>query len=94
MMRWMEIINVRATGRNNQQLLREVAAGLPKEARPEGLLSIRVFERAFVETDLSIHLDWDCPCRDGYGSPFAMRIVDALQDFSLVDHAIWTEIPA
>ena len=82
---------VRSTGSNIKLLAKTVQDLMADVARNAGNDDVRVFHRENIETDICIVLFHnDKKSRTG-GSPLGLRLADALEEFGLVYHTVWTE---
>jgi len=90
MMKWLEVIKLRAAG-NGEGLLEELFREMNKAGQKRGLVEIRTYRHAALETDLSVHLHWESDRPDQNGSLLGLRLVQALKEFGLIDHSIWIE---
>jgi hypothetical protein len=86
-MRWLEVIKVRSAGKDVPSL--ETFLQSLNGVRQEGLIEITCYRHATLETDLSVHLLWEVPQIETQGSPLALRLVQAIDAFGLVDHSLW-----
>jgi hypothetical protein len=56
-----------------------------------GLVEIKTFRHAVLETDWSVHLLWESERPEQNGSSLGLRLAQALKEFGLIDHSIWVE---
>jgi hypothetical protein len=88
-MKWLEIIKLR-TAENSSGVLEKLF--LPgDEFVQSGLIKIEFYRHAALESDLSIHLQWDSDEPFKKGSSLGLRFARGLKDFGLIDHSIWIE---
>jgi len=88
-MRWLEVIKLRSAERGDgllQGLLRPMS-----KVSESGLVEIKTYRHAALETDLSVHLHWDSEMADQSGSVLGLRLAQALRELGLTDHSIWIE---
>ncbi len=91
-MSWLEVIHLRMTDLQSEQCKRTVKQ-LVSEARREGVCrKIKMYRRALVDTDLSIHLIHDTQQVEANGSSLGLRIASALKKFGMIHHTVWTGI--
>ncbi len=91
-MSWLEVIHLRMTDLQSEQCKRTVKH-LVAEARREGVCrTVKMYRRALVETDLSIHLIHDTQQVEANGSSLGLRIASALKKFGMIHHTVWTGI--
>ena len=90
MMRWLEVIKLRAAG-NGEGLLDELFREMNNAGQDRGLVEIKTYRHAALETDLSVHLHWESDRAEPNGSPLGLSLARALKEFGLVDHSVWIE---
>ncbi len=88
-MEWLEIIKLRSAG-GGEGLLEEVLHSVAKVGQ-SGLLEMKTYRDAGLETDLSVHLHWRSERPEQNGSTLGLRLVQAFKEFGLIDHAVWIE---
>ncbi len=88
-MKWLEVIKLRAAGKGERLLEKFVLS--VDEASKNGLVEMKTYYHAALETDLSLHLYWESEKLGQSGSAFGLRLAQSLKDFGLVDHSIWIE---
>lgn len=91
-MKWSEVIMVRSAGISSKVLastLRELMNDVAKNAGHE---AIRVFHREKLDSDICIVLFHDGKKTNSGGSRLGLRLVAALEEFSLVHHTVWIEM--
>jgi hypothetical protein len=88
-MKWLEVIKLRSAG-GSLGLLEELLLPL-SESNQRGLVEMRTFRHAALETDVSVHLHWISEMPEPNGSALGFRLVQALKEFGLVDHSVWVE---
>ena len=89
---YLEIIELRTSGRNRQKLesvLEELLAGLNADAEQE---QVKVYRSRSIESDYCLHLHFQAENSNREGSPLGLRMVSALQEYGLVHHSIWCEM--
>jgi hypothetical protein len=88
-MKWLEVIKLRSVQKDSA-LLDELL--MPKN-QPEqsGLVSMKTYRHAALDSDLSLHLCWDSEPMQQNGSPLGLGLAQSLKEFGLVDHSIWVE---
>lgn len=90
-MAWLEIIEIRAVGRN-RNLLESQLQDLINELNQESKLQkVKLYRHVMLNTDFSIHIlhngqktDTECSC-------ICTQLVPSLKDFGLVNHTVWVE---
>ena len=88
-MKWIEIIRLRSA-KNASEPLKAFLPAMGKTGQP-GLLEARIYRHALWETDWSLHLLWESENPEKSGSTLGLRLAQALKDFGLVDHSVWTQ---
>jgi hypothetical protein len=88
-MKWLEVIKLRSAGKS---------FGIPEEFlmsidkfNQNGLVEIKTYRHAALETDWSVHLLWESEQPEQNGSSLGLRLAQALKEFGLIDHSIWVE---
>ena len=90
MMRWLEVIKLRVAG-NGEGLLDELFRQMDKAGQDRGLVEIKTYRHAALETDLSLHLRWESERPEQHGSILGLRLAQALKELGLIDYSIWIE---
>ena len=88
-MKWLEIIKLRSAGKDSE-LLEEFLLSIDKLGQ-SGLVEMKTYRHAALETDLSVHLHWESEQPEQNGSTLGLRLAQALKEFGLIDHSIWIE---
>jgi len=88
-MKWLEVIKLRSAGKDSE-LLKELLLSIDKFSQ-SGLVEMKTYHHAALETDLSVHLHWESERPEQNGSSLGHRLTQALKDFGLIDHSIWIE---
>lgn len=88
-MKWLEVIKLRLAG-GGESLLEELLRLIP-EIGQSGLVEMKTYRHAALETDFSLHLHWESKNPDQNGSTLGLRLAQALKEFGLIDHSIWIE---
>jgi hypothetical protein len=88
-MKWLEIIKLRSVGRGSG-LLADLLSSVDKSSQ-SGLVEIKTYRHAVLETDLSVHLLWESEQPELNGSNLGLRLAQALKEFGLIDRSIWVE---
>lgn len=91
-MKWLEIIELRSVG-TNQELLQSHLQQLINEVKREAQKqTIKAYHHVAVKADFSIHLMHDSENADSEGSPLGLRLTSALKEFGMVNHSVWIEM--
>jgi len=88
-MRWLEVIKLRSVGKDSE-LLKELLLSIDN-SNQSGLVEMKTYRHAALETDLSVHLHWESDRPDQNGSLLGLHLVQALKEFGLIDHSVWIE---
>ena len=88
-MKWLEVIKLRSAGKGSG-LLEELLLSVNKFSQ-SGLVEMRIYRHAVLETDLSVHLLWESEQPEQNGSSLGLRLAQALKEFGLIDRSIWVE---
>jgi len=88
-MKWLEVIKLRSAG-GSLGLLEELLLPISR-SKQSGLVEMKTFRHAALETDLSIHFHWDSEMPEPNGSALGLRLAQALKAFGLIDHSVWVE---
>jgi hypothetical protein len=93
-MKWIEVITLRSLLKENRQMVDELLRQV-FERKESGLAaSIRVYHQPTVETDFSIHINWENGLQPPRGSPLGQQLSYALKGLGLLHHSIWVEAAA
>ena len=88
-MKWLEVIKLRSAGESSGLLIEFL---LPMaNVGQSGLVEMKVYRHAGLDTDLSVHLHWNSEPPELNGSALGLRLAQAFKEFGLVDHAVWIE---
>jgi len=90
-MNWIEIIELRVTGRRPDRLDAQLRELYRQVERSEDKLAVRFYTRPGIDTDLSIHVFHASSEVARRGSPLGQRLVSALKPFGLVNHTLWID---
>jgi hypothetical protein len=88
-MKWLEVIKLRSAGKDSR-LLEELLLSVEKFDQ-SGLVEMKTFHHAALDSDWSIHLHWESEFPEENGSSLGLRLAKTLKEFGLVDHSIWIE---
>jgi len=91
-MNWIEIITLRSLNENVQEeVIRELMKPVAKGDESKGLIAMRIYRNAQIDTDVSIHLQWRSIKTEQQGSSIGLRLAETLKGFGLVNHSAWVE---
>ena len=88
-MKWLEVIKLRSAG-GSSGLLDELLLPIPG-SNQSGLVEMKTYRHAVLETDVSVHLYWNSEMPETNGSGLGLRLAQALKEFGLIDHSVWVE---
>jgi len=88
-MKWLEIIKLRSVGKGSG-LPAEFLMSIDKFSQ-EGLVEVKTYRHAALESDLSVHLHWESGRPEQNGSALGLRLAQVFKEFGLVNHSIWIE---
>jgi hypothetical protein len=89
MVKWLEVIKLRSAGKS-PALLEELLQSMA-QIKQSGLVEMKTYRHADLETDLSIHLHWESEGPAQNGSALGLRLAQAFKEFGLIDHSTWIE---
>ena len=93
-MNWIEIITLRSNGSVQESLIQEFLKPVANEKERNGLISMKVYRNAWVNTDMSVHLHWESTRVEQQGSTMGFCLAQTLREFGLVNHSAWIEEPS
>jgi hypothetical protein len=88
-MNWVEVIKLRSTGKGSA-LMDELLMSVSQVGQ-SGLVEMKTYRHAGLDTDLSVHLHWKSERPEQNGSALGLRLAQAFKEFGLVDHSAWIE---
>ena len=74
----------------NSEVLKELLLSIHR-LNQSGLVEVKTYRHAALETHLSVHLHWESERPEQNGSSLGLRLVQALKEFGLTDHSVWIE---
>lgn len=86
---WLEMIHLRTTELDSDGLMTTMHQLIEEARKEEGCGDVKVFKRALLDTDLSLHLYHNTAQVENNGSPAGLRIAYTLRAFGMVKHTIW-----
>ena len=90
-MKWIEIITVRTAGTPGKEVIADILRGIDANSGREKPVMVKLFSHATVESDLSIHIQWEAARMDRRKSSIGLELAGLLGDFGLVNHSVWIE---
>jgi hypothetical protein len=91
-MKWIEVIGLRSVDKDREILESKLKGLLDEMGKGTQNQVIIAYSRLLIDTDFSIHLYHESEKVEHDGSRLGFCLVDALREFGLVNHSIWTEI--
>ena len=88
-MKWLEIVKLRSVRENAGEL--DAFFRSIDQVNEKGLVQIKIYRHAAIETDWSLHLLWAAEKQGKNGSALGFHLARVLKDFGLVDHSLWIE---
>jgi hypothetical protein len=92
-MKWLEVIELRSVNCNKELLESQLLELIDEVEKAASKQTIKSYRRVMIDTDFSIHLCHDSTEGENRASPLGLRIASALEEFGMVNHSIWIEIP-
>jgi hypothetical protein len=86
-MKWLEVIKLQSAG--NCQELQELLLETVGAANRSGVTDIKTYRHAALENDLCVLLYWDSERLEKDGSTLGLHLVQAFNEFGLIDHSVW-----
>ena len=90
-MNWIEIISLRSSEKIREPLISELMNPIAYDDKTSGLLMVKIYRNASIDTHVSIHLHWKSARARQDGSVIGLHLAQALKEFGLVDHSFWVE---
>ena len=90
-MKWIEIIELRSAGNTRKQLEAHLQEFIEQVEKIKEKLTVKLYIRMMIDTDVSIHLFHDSSKVENRGSSLGIRLVSTLKSYGLVNHTIWIE---
>ena len=88
-MKWLEIITIRTVGIAEREKALKFLDQMELPKATEGPLDISVYVNAVLETDLSIHINWNAETMHQGKSSLGLQLVQTLRDVGLTNHSLW-----
>ncbi len=88
-MNWLETIDLRSAGNGLKDLKQKLLRFVAEADRRNGLQRINLYHNLLIETDISVHLQWEVEQRAPEKSDLGLHLVSALEEFGRVNHSIW-----
>ncbi len=88
-MRWLETIHLRTTKLESDRLMSTMHQLINEARKEKSCEEVKMFKRALINTDVSLHLHHDTMQTEPNGSPIGLRIAYALRVFGMVKHSVW-----
>ena len=91
-MKWLEIIELRTGGRDDQDLQKALTNLLVEIKQDVSMPKVRIYNNYSVDSDFSIHLVHKHDKPDAMGSVLGMHIAASLKNYGLMNHHVWCEM--
>jgi hypothetical protein len=91
-MKWIEVILLRSMETNRETVETKLRRLIAMENKTDNQRMVQIYCRILVESDFCIHLVHDSEKVEHGGSRLALRLVNALKEFGLVNHSIWVAL--
>ncbi len=92
-MKCVEVITLRSLAKDNRKKVDELLRQVLRERKEPGFpASIRVYRHPMVETDLSIHIQWELEGQYPGKSPLGELLSYTLKGVGLLNHTLWVEL--
>jgi len=90
-MNWVEIIRLRSNGNVQESLIQELLKPVTQDKERKGLILMKIYRNAWVDTDMSVYLHWESTRVEQQGSAVGLRLAQTLKEFGLINHSTWVE---
>ncbi|MHB2156242.1 hypothetical protein ACX8XN_17850 [Calditrichota bacterium GD2] len=90
-MKRLEIIEIRTTGNNRDDLERFLKNWQAEVKAKEKTTSVKIYKQAELETDYSVHLRYNPDTTEIEYRVMGERLISDLKEFGLVNHTVWME---
>ena len=95
-MKYLEVIELRTSQENHSLLEQYLAKWMEQVKTDKKVQSIKIYKHVDLETDFSIHLQYDLRIinsniREITPFPLGELLKNELKEFGLVNHKIWIE---
>jgi len=90
MIKHKEIVLVRVLGNSRKRLMREVGEMLSEIRKLESGVSIEIYSSVSLPTDFSVHIDYFESKKRTSPSSLGQHLTEALKNFGLTSHSLWT----
>ena len=91
-MKWIEVILLRSMEANRETVESKLRRLIEMDSKTDNQRMVQVYCRALVESDFCIHLVHDSEEVEHNGSRLAVRLINALKEFGLVNHSVWVAL--
>ena len=88
-MKWLEIINLRTPGQHFENVPDKLIGLLSKTPQEADPFTIQIYCHATLDTDLSIHINWDTRHASRQKTLLGSCLASSLEDFGMIHHTIW-----
>lgn len=91
-MKWTEIIKLRSSEKNLKKLVLDITESAFETFAEKGLNKIKIFRHALLNTDISIHLNWDTETVPKNKSSLSLELIKVFENYGLTFHSAWIEM--
>jgi len=91
-MTWIEVIQLRSVEANRGWVESKLRHLIATANRGENSPTVQAYCRVLVDSDFSIQVIHNTQKVPVGGSRLGLRLVNALKEFGLVNHSIWTAL--
>jgi len=89
---WMEIIELRSTGTNNELLEKQLRVLMQDVEKDNKEMGIKILFRFKLDTDFRIYLKHNASVSIDRGSLVGQSLVAILKEYGLVNYSKWIEM--
>jgi hypothetical protein len=90
-MDWIEVITLRSLENIHGSLIPEILKPMTTGDENNGLIAMKIYRHAWIDTDVSIHFHWRSPKIEPRGTDTGLVVMQSLEKFGLVNHSAWVE---
>ncbi len=88
-MEWMEVIKLRIAEKTPELVEQEIEKLIKEFGNNGSMKNIKLYRNAVVNSDLSVHLNWESGKAEPQGSATGLCLVHVLKEFGLISHSVW-----
>lgn len=91
-MKWIELISLRSIHKDREWLECGLNELIDKVKRENGDLTITLYKRVLVDSDIGVHISHNSGKIENGGSRLGLHLAAVLKEYGMVHHSIWIEI--